>query len=113
MPPSTAGSTSSFRLCCDWSRGIVRIRCPTCGFGHFRTFSCKSYFLCPFCDQNRTLLVDEYLSEDLLITLPHCQVVLNIPKVLWVFLRHDQELFADIGRLLFDIISGSFCQAAG
>jgi hypothetical protein len=50
------------------------------------------------------LLVDEYLSEDLLLTLPHRQFVWTIPKVLRVFLRYDRELFADIGRLNFDIL---------
>jgi hypothetical protein len=30
-----------------------------------------------------------------------------------VFLRHDRELFADLGRLLFDILRRFFCQAAG
>ncbi len=39
--------------------------------------------------------------------------VWTIPKVLRVFLRHDRDLFADIGRLLFDILSRFFSQAAG
>ncbi|MGO9309706.1 MAG: hypothetical protein ACLQDL_11870 [Spirochaetia bacterium] len=33
--------------------------------------------------------------------------------MLRVFLRHDRELFADIGRLLFDILTRYFTQAAG
>ncbi|MGA2640459.1 MAG: ankyrin repeat domain-containing protein [Spirochaetia bacterium] len=33
--------------------------------------------------------------------------------MLRVFLRHDRQLFADIGRLLFDILTRSFTQAAG
>jgi hypothetical protein len=33
--------------------------------------------------------------------------------VLRVFLRHDRELFADIGRLLFDVLTRYFTQAAG
>jgi hypothetical protein len=57
--------------------------------------------------------VGEYLSEDLLLTLPHRQFVWTIPKVLRVFLRHDRELFADLGRLTFDILRRFFCQAAG
>ena len=35
------------------------------------------------------------------------------PKVLRSFLRHDRTLFADIGRLIFDILSSYFSQAAG
>jgi hypothetical protein len=57
--------------------------------------------------------VGEYLSEDLLLTLPHRQFVWTIPKVLRVFLRHDRELFAELSRLLFDILRRFFCQAAG
>jgi hypothetical protein len=30
-----------------------------------------------------------------------------------VFLRHDRDLFADIGRLLFDILTSFFSPAAG
>jgi hypothetical protein len=57
--------------------------------------------------------VGEYLSEDLLLTLPHRQFVWTIPKVLRVFLRHDRELFAELGRLTFGILRRFFCQAAG
>ena len=72
--------------------------------------------LCPSCAQKRTLLIGEYLSEDLLLRLPHRQAVQwpargfvwTIPKVLRVFLRHDRDLFADISRLLFDILTSFF-----
>jgi hypothetical protein len=83
------------RLCGDWSQGIARIRCPACGFDRFRPyggsrsktcespFSCKRCLplggaqrrLCPSCAQKRTLLLGEYLSEDLLLRLPHRQAV--------------------------------------
>jgi hypothetical protein len=32
-------------------------------------------------------------------------------KGLRVFIRHDRQLFADLGRLLFDILRGFYCQA--
>jgi hypothetical protein len=92
--PLITRAASAFSLCGDWSQGIARIRCPSCA-------------------QKRTLLVGEYLSEDLLLTLPHRQFVWTIPKVLRVFLRHDRELFADLGRLTFDILRRFFSQAAG
>jgi hypothetical protein len=38
--------------------------------------------------------------------------VWTIPKVLRVFLRHDRELFTDLGRPLCDILRRFFCQAA-
>ena len=60
----------------------------------------------------RTRLAGEYLSEDPLLTLPHRQLVWKLPKVPRVFLpsggplhrHHDRDLFADLGRLLFDIL---------
>jgi hypothetical protein len=95
--PLITRAASAFSLCGDRSQGIARIRYPSCGFDRFRPFSCTSYLHCPSCAQKRTLLVGEYLSEDLLLTLPHRQFVWTIPKVLRVFLRHDRELFADLG----------------
>jgi hypothetical protein len=65
--PLITRAASAFRLCGDWSQGIARIRCPECGFDRFRPFSCKSCLLCPSCAQKRTLLLGEYLSEDLLL----------------------------------------------
>jgi hypothetical protein len=111
--PLISRAASAFRLCGDWSQGIARIRCPDCGYDLFRPFSCKSFFLCASCAQKRTLLLGEYLSENLLLCLPHRQFVWTIPKVLRVFLRHDRQLFADIGRLLYDILTIFFTQAAG
>ena len=62
--PLITRAASAFRVCGDWSQGIARIRCPSCGFDRFRPFSCKSYLLCPSCAQKRTLLVGEYLSVE-------------------------------------------------
>ena len=111
--PLIAHAASAFRLCGDWRQGIARIRCPDCGFDFFRAFSCKSFFLCPSCAQKRTLLLGEYLRGNLLLNLPHRQFVWTLPKVLRPFLRNDRTLFSDIGRLIFDILSSYFSQAAG
>jgi len=45
----------------------------------FRPFSCKSFFLCSSCAQKRTLLLGEYLDDDLMLCLPHRQFVWIIP----------------------------------
>jgi hypothetical protein len=113
----TTRATSAFSLCGDGSQGIARIRCPSCGF--------ESHPLWPSCAQKRTLLVGEYLSEDLLLTLPHRQFAWTFPqggsdaercgspKVLRVCRRYDRELFAEFGRLLFGTLRRFLCQAAG
>jgi hypothetical protein len=85
-----------FLTCGDYRQGLARIRCsnPECRQEYFRLFSCKGFYLCPSCSQERTLLFAEYLDEQLLFTLPHRQFVFTLPKSLRVFLRHDQRLFA-------------------
>ena len=80
-------------------RYSVAFRCPACGFDRFRPFSCKSYLplggalrrLCPSCAQKRTLLIGEYLSEDLLLRLPHRQAVAPLPDLAVIALVHGQD----------------------
>lgn len=75
--PLIVKAAAAFDACGDWENGIARIRCAHCGFDYFRPFSCKSFFLCPSCGQKRTLLLGEYLADDLLLRLPHRQFVAN------------------------------------
>jgi len=77
------------------------------------SFSCKSFFLCPSCGQKRTLLLGEYLAQDLLPRLPHRQFVWTIPKASRGFLKRDQSLFAGIGKLIFAMIGEYYSEAAG
>jgi hypothetical protein len=83
-------AVQTFRLYGDWKQGIARIHCADCGYDLFVPFSCKSFFLCPSCSQKRTLHLGEYLSKDLLLSLPHRQFVWTIPRCLRVFLKHDR-----------------------
>ncbi len=84
-----------------------------CGFDYFRPFSCKSFFLCPSCGQKRTLLLGEYLADDLLLRLPRRQFVWTIPKALRGFLKRDRSLFAEVGKLIFSLIAEYYTTAAG
>jgi hypothetical protein len=104
-----------FLSCGDYRQGVARIRCanPECRHEYFRPFSCKGFFLCPSCSQKRTLLFAEYLDEQLLLALPHRQFVFTLPKALRIFLRHHQRLFADLARLIFDLIAQFYSTAAG
>ena len=79
--PLISGAAEAFNACGDWENGIARIRCPDCGYDYFRPFSCKSFFLCPSCGQKRTLLLGEYLADDLLLRLPHRQFGANEVRV--------------------------------
>ena len=111
--PLISGAAEAFDACGDWENGIARIRCSDCGYDYFRPFSCKSFFLCPSCGQKRTLLLGEYLADDLLLMLPHRQFVWTIPKALRGFLRRDRSLFAAVGKLIFALIVEYYGEAAG
>ncbi len=104
-----------FRTCGDYRRGIARIRCtkPGCGHEIFRPFSCKGFYLCPSCSHKRTLLLAERLHEDVLLQLPHRQFVFTLPKALRVHFRYHADLFASVSRLIFELIRGTYEQAAG
>jgi len=104
-----------FLGCGDYSRGVARIQCtnPDCRAEYFRPFSCSVFHLCPSCSQKRTLLLGEYMNEQLLLRLPHRQLVWTLPKVLRVFFRHDKRLHGEISRLLYDLVCDFITAAAG
>jgi len=109
--------------CGDYRRGVARIQCtnPDCRAEYFRPFSCSVFHplggplhrLCPSCSQKRTLLLGEYMNEQLLLRLPHRQFVFTLPKVLRVFFRHDKRLHGDISRLIYDLVRDFTTEAAG
>ena len=84
-------SVEKFIECGDYSKGIARIKCTNhdCKYEYFRPFSCKSWYLCPSCNQKRLLLFSEHLSENVLLKLPHRQFVFTLPKLLRVYFKYD------------------------
>ena len=104
-----------FLGCGDYRRGIARIQCtnPDCRLEYFRPFSCSVFHLCPSCSQKRTLLLGEYMNEQLLLRLPHRQFVFTIPKVLRAFFRHDKRLHGEISRLVYGLVRDFTSEAAG
>jgi hypothetical protein len=129
-----------FSSCGDYLQGVARIRCtnPECGLvsgyrrllgkgadlpdrtdtlhpGHdyFRPFSCKGFYLCPSCSRKRTILFAEHLTNEVLLKLPHRQFVFTMPKALRPFFRHDRRLFAEVSRLIYDILAEFYHEAAG
>ena len=104
-----------FLACGDYRRGIARIKCtnPDCGLEYFRPFSCSVFHLCPSCSQKRTLLLAEYINEQLLLRLPHKQFVFTLPKVLRVFFRHHKRLHGEISGLIDRLLRDFVAQAAG
>ena len=101
-----------FIECGDYSKGIARIKCTNshCKYEYFRPFAacaeiaCKSWYLCPSCNQKRLLLFSEHLSENVLLNLPHRQFVFTLPKLLRVYFKYDRNLFEEVSRIIFTII---------
>jgi len=107
-------AVEKFIECGDYSKGIARIKCTNheCGYEYFRPFSCKSWYLCPSCNQKRLLLFSENLSENVLLKLPHRQFVFALPKLLRMYFKYDRNLFADVSRIIFSIIQDFFNESA-
>ena len=107
-------TVEKFLECGDYTKGIARIKCtnPDCDHEYFRPFSCKSWYLCPSCHQKRLLLLAEHLSENVLLNLPHRQLVLSVPKALRIYFKNDRNLFADVSKIIFSIINDYYNEAA-
>jgi hypothetical protein len=103
-----------FIECGDYSKGIAQIKCTNthCGHEYFRPFSCKSWYLCPSCNQKRLLLFSEHLSENVLLKLPHRQFVFTVPKPLRPYFKHDRNLFEEVSRIIFSIIHEYYAESA-
>ena len=111
-------AVEKFLECGDYSKGIARIKCtnPECKYEYYRPFAakaevaCKSWYLCPSCNQKRLLLFSKNLSENVLLKLPHRQFVFALPKLLRVYFKHDRNLFADISKIIFSIINDYYTE---
>jgi hypothetical protein len=103
-----------FSTCGDYLQGVARIRCtnPECGHDYFRPFSCKGFYLCPSCSRKRTILFAEQLTDEVLLKLPHRQFVFTMPKAVRPFFRHDRRLFAEVSRLIYNILRDFYQEAA-
>jgi hypothetical protein len=72
--------------------GFARIRCPDCGEERLLMFSCKTRGFCPSCHAKRREEWGEWMREELLLDVPHRQVVFTIPKMLRLFFRYERKL---------------------
>jgi len=72
--------------------GFARIRCPDCGEERLLMFSCKTRRFCPSCHSKRREEWGEWIREELLLDVPHRQVVFTVPKILRLFFRFRRKL---------------------
>ncbi len=72
--------------------GFARIRCSDCGEQRLLCFSCKSRGFCPSCHAKRREEWGEWVRTELLLDVPHRQVVFTVPKMLRLFFRFKRKL---------------------
>ena len=86
--------------------GFARIRCPECGEERLLMFSCRTRGFCPSCHSKRLEEWGEWMREELLLDVPHRQVVFTIPKMLRIFFKLIFDSSIDILKNRSHIING-------
>jgi len=76
--------------------GFARIRCPECAREYLLTFSCKTRNFCPSCHAKRREAWSIWLGQNLLLKVPHRQVVFTIPKMIRPFFKYNRSLLGDL-----------------
>lgn len=76
--------------------GFARIRCPECGTERLLTFSCKVRGFCPSCHSKRREEWGEWMREELILDIPHRQVVFVIPKMLRIYFKYNRSLLSGL-----------------
>lgn len=104
-----------FLECGDHTKGVAKIVCGNsdCSHEYFLPFSCKSWFLCPSCHQKRLQLFSGRMNDEILLNLPHRQYVFTLPKMLRPYFKTNGGLFAEISKLISDIINRYYKELIG
>ena len=59
-------------------------------------FSCRTRSFCPSCHSKRLEQWGEWMREELLLSVPHRQVVFTIPKMLRIFFKYKRGLLGEL-----------------
>jgi hypothetical protein len=68
-------------------------------------FSCRTRGFCPSCHAKRLEEWDDWMREELLLDVPHRQVVFTIPRMLRIFFKYNRRL---LGNLCIDHLKLTF-----
>ena len=82
--------------CGNPKNGFARIRCSDCGTERLIMFSCKIRGFCPSCHAKRVEEWGEWMREELVLDVPHRQVVFTIPKMLRIFFKYNRKLLSGL-----------------
>jgi hypothetical protein len=61
-------------------------------------FSCRTRGFCPCCHAKRLEEWGEWMGEELLLDVPHRQVVFTIPRMLRIFFKYNRRLLEELCR---------------
>jgi ribosomal protein S27E len=93
--------------------GFTRIRCPDCGEERFVMFSCRTRGFCPSCYAKRLEEWGAWMREELVLDVPHRQVVFTVPKTLRVFFKFRRKLLGDLCRCAVNTLAVYFQAVSG
>ena len=91
--------------CGNPKNGFARIKCKDCGLERLLMFSCHGRGFCPSChakrreewgDLSACPAQAEWMREELILDVPHRQVVFTIPKMLRIFFKYNRSLLSDL-----------------
>ena len=93
--------------------GFARIRCRDCRKELLLHFSCHGRGFCPSCHSKRREEWGEWMREELILDVPHRQVVFTIPKMLRIFFKYNRSLLSALCLCGKEAILKYFKAAAG
>ena len=93
--------------------GFARIRCPDCGEERLLMFSCRTRGFCPSCHAKRLEEWGEWMREELLLDVPHRQIVFTIPRMLRLFFKYNRRLLGSLCRLALQSLTRYFAAVTG
>jgi ribosomal protein S27E len=93
--------------------GFARIRCPSCGEERLLMFSCRTRGFCPSCHSKRLEEWGEWMREELLLDVPHRQVVFTIPRMLRIFFKYKRRLLGDLCQAAVEAVLKYFLAVTG
>jgi len=71
-------------------------------------FSCRTRGFCPSCHAKRLEEWGEWMREELLLDVPHRQVVFTIPRMLRIFFKYNRRLLGELCRLALRCLTRYF-----
>ena len=98
----------AFLDCGRFHGGFARLRCDTCESEHLIAFSCQTRNFCPSCQAKRAALFGEFLTQRVLLPVPHRHVVFTVPKALRGLFERDRRLLGILARSAYDATRSIF-----